>query len=107
MSYVELPNEVKTLLDEKIKEVVESYDDLAYSTSEAVTFRHYRKETDSWLEEVNNNDDYFVIDGKIYRKQGNNGDPYIYHKGSIYYCEYNLNLENYKSKEYYRISLDR
>lgn len=107
MSYAELPTPVKSLLDEKIKEVVEAYDDLAYSTNREITFRYYRKETDSWLEEVNNNDDYFVVGGKTYRKKGNNGDPYIYHDGSIYYCEYNLNLENYKSKKYYKISLER
>lgn len=106
MSYSELPREVRTLLDEKIEEIVKSYDDLAYSTNEAIVFRHYRKKTNSWLEEVNNNDDYFLIDGKTYRKQGNNGDPYIYHEGNIYYCEYNLTVKNYKNKEYYKISLN-
>ncbi|CAA0159557.1 hypothetical protein TFA04_400002 [Tenacibaculum maritimum] len=105
LSYAELPNEVRDLLDEKIKEIVDSYNRLAYSLDKSVVFKYYRKKSDNWLEEVNNNDDYFLINDKIYRKNGNNGDPYIYYRDNIYYCEYNLSLQNYKDKKYYVVPI--
>jgi len=107
LSYNELPNTVRVLLDNKINEVIKSNEKHAYSTNKKITFEHYRKNIKkNWLKEVNNNDDYFRINSKVYRLKGNNGSIFILHKGNIYYSERNVYLDEYKNQEYYQLSLE-
>lgn len=106
LEYGELPLEVKMILVEKVSKVTPSYEGLVYSTDENVSFKHYRKNVQKkgWLYEVNNNDDYFVVDDSIYRKSGNNGTPYIYHKGSLYYGDLDI-YDKVEERDYYKIKL--
>lgn len=107
MTYKELPIEVQRILKENVSVTTPSYECIGYSTDEDIDFRHYRKDIQKkgWLYEVNNNDDYFVVDNKIYRKGGNKGTPFIYHKETLYYGDLDI-YDNYKERQYYKIVLE-
>lgn len=106
MTHAELPKDVKIILDNNIDNVIAS-DSIFYFSNSEKKFKHYRKsiQDKSWLYEVNNNDDYFKVEDKIYRSNTVKGDPFIYDSGYIYYCEYNMYKDEYKDQKYYRILL--
>jgi hypothetical protein len=102
----ELPVEVKKILDMKISEVSNSENKLYYSTNDKIKFKYFRKNISrNWLKETYNNDEYFLIESEIYRIKGNKGGPFILHENKFYYCDYNIDMDNYKKQKYYSVSI--
>ena len=107
LGFFELPLKIQRTLEDNEKIITETYRDTVFSLDKGISFKHYKKNIHKkgWLYEVNNNEDYFVLNDKVYRKSGNNGKPFIYHKGALYYGDLDI-YNDVRDRRYFQVLLD-
>lgn len=106
ITYEELPNEVKSFIDNNIDSIAGSNQDIHFSTDQSIEFTYGRGgASDNWISEVNSNYHHFFIDGVHYRMRGNKGQPFILHQGFLYFGDLNIYKDDFKTRPYFKVKV--
>jgi hypothetical protein len=108
-TFSELPNQVKEIIENEIDEMDKAEYDYFTSIDSNLDLKYERSGGGkNWIEDINNNYHYFIINGKEMKLRGNQGDPFILHDSILYYTtELNFFKERYKETSYIGIDLKR
>jgi len=101
-TYQALPQEVQSFIDTHVDSIAMDKD-IYFSTDPAVkfTYAHSSVPTTGWMDDNRANYHHFFIDGLHCRMSGTRGQPFILHDKVIYFCDLNLQKDNYKTRPYF------
>tara|TARA_R110002020_G_scaffold186434_2_gene384423 strand:+ start:816 stop:1241 length:426 start_codon:yes stop_codon:yes gene_type:complete len=106
ISFNNLPNDVASFIIDNIDSISIAKSDLYYTTDLNTEFTYGRGGVaKNWFGSINSNYHHFFIEGVHFRLKGNRGHPFILENGILYFCELNMNKEDFLKKKYYKIEV--
>ena len=106
ISFQELPDTVRTFITFNIDSISNSKSDIFYSIDQNIEFTYGRGgNAKNWIGSINSNYHHFFIEGTHYRLKGNKGHPFIYLDEFLYFCDLNINQDDFLGKQYFKVKV--
>jgi hypothetical protein len=108
LTFDSLPDTVQNIYETEAKKKKTDFEYVVISTDRSISFEHEHTGMDDgiWTLTTRGFNHHFYIDGKHFKLQANQGNPFILHHKHLYYTlELNLADYNYKEAEYMSVDL--
>jgi hypothetical protein len=105
--FAELPTPVKEEIEQNIAEIANSEFDYNVSLNDEFALSYIRiGGGETWLDDIQRNYHILLINEKVMKLRGNQGDPFIIYDSVLYYTEeLNFMDERYKTAAYIGVDL--